>query len=244
MKTVQQVIYAASVQLSDQRPRQEYTRWTKAMLVQYLNDAMAEISSIRPEAFALRQWVTLVPGYIQTVPGPTDAVPQGTMSFVKIEQNADGTMAYEGDTELLKAMGTTPPKLVRLRYDADGNVLFNVRSYSIDSTDPKTYYVSPAVPIGVQVSVLGSFVCNPWVYSVQNLGETVDVAPGIFNLAQDYMLGRAYEIDSESAESKSNSVKHFQQFYQFFGLNYKQTSAFQSSNYGGNTAAGNAAVAS
>jgi hypothetical protein len=235
MRTVQQVIYAASVQLADQRPRQEYTRWTQAMLVQYLNDAMAEISSIRPEAFALRQWVTLVPGYIQTVP-------DGTMAFVKIEQNPDGTMAYEGDTELLKAMGTTPPKLVRLKYDADGNVVFNVRSYSIDSTDPKTYYISPPVPLGVTVQVQASFVNNPWVYSVQNLSETVDVAPGIFNLAQDYMLGRAYEIDSESAESKSNSVKHFQQFYQFFGLNYKQTSAFQSSNYGGNTAAGNAAI--
>jgi hypothetical protein len=236
MKTVLQVIRAASVQLADQRPRQEYTRWTKAMLVQYLNDAMAEISSIRPEAFALRRLVTLVPGRIQTVP-------EHCMAFVKIEQNPDGTTAYEGDTELLKAIGTTPPKLTQLRYDADGNVLFNVRSYSIDSTDPKTYYISPPVPIGVNVQVLASFVHNPWVYSVQNLGELVDVAPGIFNLAQDYMLGRAYEIDSESAESKSNSVKHFQQFYQFFGLNYKQTSSFQSNNYGGNTAAGNASVA-
>jgi hypothetical protein len=237
MKTVQQVIYAASVQLSDQRPRQEYTRWSKAMLVEYLNAAMAEISSIRPEAFALRRTVTLVPGSIQVVP-------EGCMAFVKIEQNPDGTFAYEGDTELLKAMGTTPPKFVRLRYDADGNVLFNVRSYSIDSTDPKTYYVDPPVPIGVNVQVLASFVHNPWHYSVQNLNECVDVAPGIFNLAQDYMLGRAYEIDSESAESKSNSIKHFQQFYQFFGLNYKQTSAFQSGNYGGNTAAGNAAASS
>jgi hypothetical protein len=147
-------------------------------------------------------------------------------------------MAYEGDTELLKAMGSTPPALVRLRYDSNGNVIFNVRSYSIDSTDPKTYYIDPPVPLGVSVDILASFVHNPWHYSVQELGEVVDVAPGIFNLVQDFMLGRAYEVDAESAESSRNSAKHYTHFYQFFGLNYKQTSAYQSGNYGGNTAAG------
>lgn len=237
MKTVLDVVRKASAQLVDQRPRQEYSRWSIRMLVGYLNDAMAEISSIRPEAFALRRTVTLVPGYIQTVPSDC-------MQFVKVESNPDGTMAYEGDTELLKAMGSTPPALVRLRYDSNGNVLFNVRSYSIDSTDPKTYYIDPPVPLGVTPQILASFVHNPWFYTDQQLNEEVDVAPGIFNLVQDFMLGRAYEIDAESAESSRNSTKHYTQFYQFFGLNYKQTSAYQSGNYGGNTSAGNAAASS
>lgn len=233
MKTVQQIVEYVSGQLQDQRERAQYTRWTVAMLVNYLNDAMSEISSIRPEAFALRQTVTLDPGYIQ-------AVPPGWMAIVRVEENPDGTRVYEADTELMRVYGGSP-RSQRINYDVAGNVVYYVRSFSIDPKDPKTYYVSPPVPAGVTAKVLVTMVANPVVYTPGDLGAEIDVQPGVYNLVQDYMLGRAFEIDAESAQARATSAQHFTQFYQFFGLNYKQSAAFRSGNYLGSTAAGNSA---
>jgi hypothetical protein len=233
MKTVEQIVRYVSGQLQDQRHRAEYTRWTVVMLIDYLNDALSEISGIRPEAFALRETITLAPGYIQ-------AVPVGWMAIVRVEENPDGTRVYEGDTELMRIYGGSP-RTQRINYDADGNVVYLVRSFSIDPKDPKTYYVSPGVPAGVTAKVLVTMIANPVVYTPNDMGAEVDVQPGVYNLIQDYMLGRAFEIDTESAQARANSTQHFTQFYQFFGLNYKQSSAFRSGNYMGSTAAGNPA---
>jgi hypothetical protein len=236
MKTVGSIVQYVSTQLQDQRPRAQYTRWTVAMLVGYLNDALSEISGIRPDAFALRQNIVLAPGFIQ-------AVPEGTMGIVRLEcngtQEVQGDMIWEGDMELMRARGTVPASLRRVRYYPNGQVKFTIKSFSIDPKDPKTYYVSPEVPVGITVPVVGSFVMNPPCYNSQELSEVVDVQPVVYNLVQDFMLGRAFEIDRESPEAIRNSTKHFTQFYQFFGLTYKQTGTWRSGAYLGSTPAGN-----
>jgi hypothetical protein len=234
MKLVTDIVKAVSVQLQDQRHRLEYTRWSIATLVGYLNDAANEISSIRPEAFALRRTVSLAQGFVQ-------AVPDDCIGFVRLEANPDGTMIYEGDTELMRAHGSVPPCSVKLKFDVNGNVIFRVRSYSIDSTDPKTYYVDPPVPAGVQPQVLGTFINYPIQYSANALNAEVDVAPGVYNLMHDFMLGRAWGIDTESPEGKANSTEAYTRFYQFFNMQYKAQSNFRSGNYMGNTPAGNPA---
>ena len=206
------------------------------MLVGYLNDALSEISGIRPDAFALRQNITLAAGFIQ-------AVPDGTMAIVRLECNgtleAPGRMIYEGDMEYMRAQGSVPAPLRKTRYFPNGQVKFDVRSFQIDPKDPKTYYVSPEVPVGITVNVVGTMVMNPPCYTPLQLDEIVDVQPVVYNLVQDFMLGRAFEIDSESRESQANSAKHFTQFYQFFGLTYKQQGTWRSGAYLGSTPAGN-----
>jgi len=234
MQTVLQLITAVSSALQDQRHRAQFTRWTQVMLVDYLNAAMNEIAAIRPEAFALRQKFTLDPGMVQAVPDEASA-------FVRIENNADGSTCYEADVEILKAYGQRPAANRRVHYDEAGNVVFAVKSFSIDPLDPKTFYVDPPVPAGVTAEVTATFVMNPVQYSVNDIEAPIDVVPTVYNLAYDFMLGRAWEIDTESQQAMANSVKHYKQFYQFFGMEYKQASAFRSSTYMGSTQAGNAA---
>jgi hypothetical protein len=232
VKTIVDIIQGISAQLQDQRHFKQYTRWTQAMLVGYLNDGLAEVSGLRPDLFATLRQVTLDVGFLQTIP-------EDCASITRVEANSDGSMVYAADAELMRAQGSVPPCQVKLKYDAAGNVVFKVRSFAVDSTNPKVFYVSPAVPAGVKPKVTLAMVLNPPTYSTNRLNEPVDFAPIMYVLLNDYMMARAYDIDTESAESRSNSIAHFTKFYQFFGMSYKAQGAYRSTNYEGRTAAGN-----
>ena len=229
MKTVEEIVQYVSGQLQDQRHREQYTRWTREVLLGYLNDAIAVISGLKPELFRVRQEVELVPGFAQTIPANAVAV-------VRVESNADGSPVYPADAELMRIVPT--PACRKLKYTPDGRIIFSVRSFSVESTDPKTYYVSPAVPLGAHPKVILTVVKTPPTYTLMQFGAFVELDPVGYPLIQDYMMARAYERDSESAESKSNSVAHFTKFYQFFGIVYKSQSAFRSGTYQGRTEAG------
>lgn len=230
MSTVGNIIREVSIQLNDQRPARVYTRWTRDMLVGYLSDAVAEVSGIRPDLFTIRVEVPLVAGRLQEIPAQYS-------SLVRIEQS-DGSPVYQADMELMKGYTGVSPDTTTYLTDVNGNVTYRAWSFSVDPNNTKVYYVSPMVPPGGQWTAIASVVKEPVEYSVTRLNEVVELDSSIINCAKDYMLGRAYEIDSESAESRGNSVKHMTQFYQYFNIKYKAESAFRSGYYMGNTKQG------
>lgn len=47
----------------------------------------------------------------------------------------------------------------------------------------------------------------------------------------DYMMAKAFELDQESAQSRTNSQTLFKKFYDVMGVKYKMESKYRSGNY-------------
>ena len=81
MKQVGAYVTDASVLLNDQQVGREFTRWSRALLVSFLNDALAEIAAHKPEAFARQEELRLDPGRVQHIESEVgmgeDGIPLG-----------------------------------------------------------------------------------------------------------------------------------------------------------------------
>lgn len=66
--TVGQIVLEVSTQLNDQEPGFTYARWTQAELVTFLNDALVQVGTYRPDAFDTTLTITLIPGFQQQLP--------------------------------------------------------------------------------------------------------------------------------------------------------------------------------
>lgn len=214
----------ASGQLNDQYVGREYTRWTRAQLLTYFNGALAEIFTYKPETFAAEVSLTLAAGHRQTV-----AVGR---SLVSVNSNANGKMVREADLDLLRAYAPHDCCAAVVMFDANGNPVYNAKSYAIDPKEPRAFYVSPPVPAGITPTVKATVNELP----AYTLADT-DVDVAIVNKYQenilDYMQGRAHFIDNESPAARQLANTHFTMFYNALGIKYRIQSAYASGNYNG-----------
>lgn len=223
MKTAADYVEEVSRDLNDQQQGREYQRWSRALLVSYLNDALTEIIGYRPDAYAENTNISLVAGYQQQVVG---------RSVLKILSNADGSFVSEGELDLLTAWASAGMPAQPLRVDANGNPIYSVKSYAIDPKDPTQFYVSPPVPAGLTPVLKARCTLEPN-YTLLTLGEQVPILPKYSNSVKDYMLYSAYSLDSESPEASKNAEACYRAFYQAMGVKYKMDSAYKSGNYNG-----------
>lgn len=229
MATVKHIITHVSRQLNDQRKNKQFTRWTQADLLEYLNQALKEIAAYRPEAFAKTLALALVPGKTQTVP-------EGT-TLRGFAADTNGNTAYSTDDTLLKAFGAyaaCPPKTVM----KDGKVVYNVKTFSVDSIDPKTFYVSPPVPSGVAITVQAQVDGDAPEFSLADWNKEVAIQDKFYNSILVYMTAMAYKLDSESVVSVQEAQRLLQLFYQVMGVKYKIDSARNSGYYNGEIGTG------
>lgn len=229
MATVEHIITHVSRQLNDQRKNKQFTRWTRADLLEYLNQGLKEIAAYRPEAFSATIDLPLVPGKTQTVPEGTTLRGFGA--------DANGNTAHSTDDTILKAFNAyvaCPPKVVM----KDGNVVYAIKSFSVDSIDPKTFYVSPPVPFGITVTVKAQVDGKAPEYSLANWNTSIPVQDKFYNSLIVYMTAMAYKLDSESLVSTQESQRLLQLFYQVMGVKYKIDSARNSGYYNGEIGTG------
>lgn len=226
MKTVEQYITDASTQLNDQYLGREFTRWTRASLLMYLNGALSELSSHKPETFLEHVTLPLVAGRRQSIADTYK-------SLVSIDTNADGSQVHESDIDLIRTFSPYSCCAGEVVFDSFGNPDFTVKSYAIDPKDTKSFYVSPEIPTGIAINVSATVTKNPVKYVLADVGVTVPVDSKYEENIMDYILGRAYDIDSESAMSRSNADKHLVRFYTAMGIKYRVESAYRAGNYNG-----------
>ena len=229
METVAHIIKHVSGQLSDQSSGKEYIRWPRTTLLEYMNEALKEIASYRPEAFAVTEDVTLVAGSAQTLPngGLLDA----------ITANADGTPVVKSDAKLMKAFGAYAACSPRVRF-VRGKPRYAAKSFAIDENDASIFYVSPPVPAGITAVVKATYANTEVVVGLQDFDSPLRMADKFYNCLIDYMMARAYQRDTESLVSQQQAQRLFQLFYQVMGTKYKIDAARGSGYYEGQVGTG------
>lgn len=227
MKTIGQIVTDTSRQLNDQYLGREFQRWSRALLLTYYNGAMAEILSYKPEAFAKTEAVTLVAGSRQTLA-------DSYKSIVGVVSNADGSMVGEADLDLLRAFSPYSCCADDVVFDSFGTPKYIAKSYAIDPKEPKVFYISPPVPVGLTPTVNINAIVPPDEATLATWGATVPVDFKYQENILDYMMGRAFDIDTESAMSRSNADKHLSRFYTAMGVKYRVEAAYRAGNYNGN----------
>jgi hypothetical protein len=229
MQTVGGIIKYVSGQLNDQQVNREYNRWTRTDLLNALNLALSAVSTYRKDAFTGTVAITLVPGSRQTSTGYSE--------IVEIVSNADGRPAHKADVSILKAFSAydyCPPKI----QFKDGKAVYSAKSAGVDPTDPKTFYVSPPVPVGMTAAVLAKVVKNAPTYTLTDWDVEIDIDERYINNLVDFMQARAHELDLESATAQVSSSKFYKQFYTALGVTYKMDSAFGSGFFKGEVGTG------
>ena len=224
MNTVGGAISHVSHQLNDQQVGKTFIRWGRADILEYLNEGLAFISGHRPEAIITTETVELVTGRTQTFTG------YASILSIRGAVKADAVLS-----EAFAAYNVCPTKP---EFDAAGRPRYAIRSYSIDKDNPKVVYVEPAVPSGVTASVTLTAVTKLVPYTLKDWNVALSLDPKYYNPLLDFMWGRAYELDTESAQSRSNAQIHMRAAYTALGLVYKMDSAHRSGFYLGQTGDG------
>lgn len=226
MPTIKTVVREVSSILLDQKPGKEYSRWTVVELLSYLRDALASLSSYRPDAFSSTEAVTLQPGRMQRLP-------EGAVSLSSIDSNVDGSESpvTVANHALVQAFNVNSCGEDSRSRDCAGNPQYRVRSYSYDPKTPTIFYVSPLVPSSGSYVVQATVVRNAPDIDSTNWNDDIGVDLKYVPLLKDYMLGRAYNKETESVTSMRLASNHMAAFYQALGVNYKQESRFHSGYY-------------
>lgn len=182
-------------------------RWPRDELLGYLNDGQRDIVIVRPEASVTNASKALVAGSTkQTL--PADAV-----VLIDVVRN-------------MGAAGTTPGRVIRIvsREILDAqypdwhsaiNTTGDIRHFTFDPRDPKTFYVYPKAP-ATEHHVEIAYASVP--ATVNDSGGTIGVDDIYANALVDYMLYRAYSKDAEYAQNSQLAVAYYTAFATTLGI--------------------------
>lgn len=220
--TVQTFVTQVSTQLNDQEVGFTFLRWTVLELLSYLNEALLEVCFYRPDQFTNTTDIPIN----ATQGGWQQSLPPYSRLLISINFNGatslcPGYPITEADLSLSKTFYKQPcgPSSLPQTY--------KVLSYSYDAKRPLLFYVSPPVPGGVTSTVNATVVYDPVQYTITDftggvatLPSTLD--PKFYNALRFFMLGKAYEVDTESQTSQAESQGYYKKFYNTLGVAYKQ----------------------
>ena len=199
--TAQSVLQRVIITLQDPNA----VRWTTAELVRYLNDGQRDIATLRPDATATTATMTLAAGARQTLPA-TGA------KLLEVIRNSGG--AY-------RAIRLTSRVILDAQnpnwYSKTG--VTDIRHYTFDSRDPRTFYVyPPAAATNASVELIYSAyptnITEPAAGTLYTaVTGNISVADIFVNALVNYILYRAYSKDSENALNAQLATS-FYQLYQ------------------------------
>ena len=228
--TVRDIIKRAGRLLGDE----EHVVWGVDDLVQYVNEALCEIQSYRPDAFVRTVRLVLRPGREQRLP---DEYRKLVSINANITGDGEGRMISETSDSMLRAFAGRPC------VDLDRLDCYEVLSWSRNKVDDRVFYISPPVPVGHQALVSATVVVYPPRHTAQKLDECLGVDCAYDAQVLDWVLARAYEADIESARNTEMAARHKQNFYAALGTEYVQESRFNSGNWLGREPDGDPAQA-
>lgn len=171
-------------------------RWLDAELLRWVNLGQQTIVTMRPDANAPGQNLTLVAGTRQTLPA-------GGQLLLDIARN-------------MGADGLTPGKPVRLvqRELLDMNPSWHtetpaayVSNYAYDERIPVEYWVYPPAQAGIKV--FATVAMTP--ATVDATGDSLDIGIRFEGALLDYLLFRAFSKDA-AVGSQQRAVTHFKSF--------------------------------
>lgn len=214
-----------STQLNDQGAT-PYVRWTALMLLSYLNNALIQIGTFRPDAYTSTVLLTLAAGSQQTLPAAYSALK--SLDYNADNSNCPGAPITETNLDLLRAFYKKPCS------PSGGPSTYRVTSYAYDQRNPHVFYVSPSVPddsVGLQVNATVVSPAPQYLNSDITANTAIAIDPKYENAITAWMLYEAYTIDTESTSSRQTKLDNEGLFWKSLGINYKQESLYRSGNY-------------
>lgn len=202
---VSDIVRALSIDLNDQVPGYEYTRWTKEQLAMYVAEALLQLSAL-PEFrryFTKRIIIPLDAGHVwqgdcaectQVVRILGESDSKGTLlrQLRRLTDAEDNTWA--GD--VLNSRCASSPK----RYKMTG--------YSVSSDDPSQFMVFPPVPYGQQRYVVAECYQEP-----DGTDMATDVPDKLIAIVMQWALYRALMVDSENSPTIIGVAERHNQTY-------------------------------
>lgn len=229
MNTVGKYLTHASTQLNDQRYGRAFTRWGRGLLLEYMNLGLAEVATYYPKDFTRKVQVPLKPGREQEI--------DGTDNIVSVTNNADGSPLTVMDQDLSESFAVYDMCPADITF-VNGTPTYKAISYAIRKDNPRGFIVEPPVPDGMAPTVWVSVDGAVLKYSLSDWDMEHKIPPKYINVIMEFILGKAKELNTESASSRAESRDHFQRFYSVLGINYKQAARYKSGYYEGDVGTG------
>jgi hypothetical protein len=213
-------------ELNDLEPGYEHIRWPLAFLYEYINEALEQIGSLKPELFAVSENFQLTPGAVQVVPNTLSM-----LMDIPFNINIDGSLGS----------AVVPANYTLLRYfskPACASSGDGVSSFRVDPKNPRVFYVNPpATTYPPQyVQLLGQAKAQ----IVVSASDEIEFPGGdsglYFNSIKDWALYRAFMRDTESQTSLQRADKHYRAFYQFLNVKVQMESFNKAQRKQGRTA--------
>lgn len=191
---------AIADELNDLEPGNEHVHWPLPNLYSYITQALQQIKLLEPVLFSTYKTFVLRPGATQFLP----------TEYGELLDIADLTRANH---ELSK-------------YFTKNTVCYDPyvpKSFSIDDSNSRVFYILPPVPQGSSVTV-NLFVTEtviPAVSPTQDLQFPGGDIDKYFNQILDWALYRAFLKDTESQANFAKAQGHYKSFYDAFGAQGK-----------------------
>ncbi len=191
-----------------------YERWPQADLLDYMTEALRVAYALRPDISIERRVIQLGPGTAQKVASDVQKLLSVDLNVTRLPDGSyveTETITSQSTASLRLAAAVAMPVGCGAEESFDCGA-YRVRSAQIDGTDPRTFFVSPAVPPGCRPEI------SVTVVSGANLGaliasSCVYVKPETEAALVEWVLYRAYSIDAESQISPTLSQTHLRNFY-------------------------------
>lgn len=199
---VNDILDRASIILQDT----SNTRFANADLLKFFNDGQREVVIYRPDANVTNANFTCAAGSKQTL--PSDA-----LRLIDITRNVSGRAICQINRKMLDE--SLPDW-----HNATADATRKIENFIYDSSDPKNFYVYPAAENSFQIEVIYSV--SPADVTLSNYtsdATTISLDDTYANCLLDFILYRAYQIDSEFAGNAEKSLMHYRSFMN--GLNAK-----------------------
>lgn len=216
MKTAGDLAREVAQLLNDAEAGFEFTRWSSGELIEYANDACAQVAMLRPDVVADSEVIELKPGARQELP-------EGAHRFYRIEGTVDqyGRIVGQPSRTNGRAARVANTWFAALACPRSGDYL--VMSFQFDDANPTVFYVDPPVPPGKPVKVSVSMARVPDAFGEK---DAVPMDARFHNAVIEWMLYRAFSKDQESATSTTHSASHKTHFYEMLGLSVKADSRY------------------
>jgi len=217
----------SSSPLNDQEAGHEFTRWSISDLMDYMNQGLVEINNHRPDAFLTTQDLNITPGRHRQVLPLTYRLLKSIDAMSLGSSYSPGEPITQCDLQLLRTFSKRPSM------PSGGVQNFRVISYAYDVKDPRNFYISPILPLGypADVRVTGTMVLAPIPYTDPNTTVLLDT---VYHTALRFFIAaKAFEVDTESTLSQTESAALYKKFYNSLGVKFSQETKFNSGTFAG-----------
>lgn len=198
MSTVNEFLLNAARSLNDAQPGREFRRWSRELLISFLNEAIDLIRIFRPDEFTSTAVVQLSAGTWQTV----DCCSKVLKVFCQTDKYGN-----EIGGTLLKISPTVISKWIKEACPQPAGSAFRLSSYTIENKSDVSFSVRPPVPVNAEVYVRLSCIKPPSDYDLNDGDVSLDL-PSSEAAAMQWVLYRAMIIDDESETAAAVAGQH------------------------------------